>query len=159
MSAKKKSNDGRKSVFNRDAMRDYEILDKIEAGIELKGTEVKSVRAGSVSLKGAFARVINGELYLLGMNISAYEQGNIHNHEPKRDRKLLMHKREITRMRAAIEQKGHTLVPIAVYFKGKHVKVEIGIGRGKTRHDKRETITRKTADREAARAVARSTRR
>jgi SsrA-binding protein len=157
MSAKKKTD--RRSVFNRDAMRNYEILDKLEAGIELRGTEVKSIRAGSVSLKGSFARVINGQLYLLNMNISPYEQGNINNHEPTRDRKLLMHKKEILRVKAAIDQKGHSIVPISVYFKGKHVKVEIGIGRGKTQHDKRETIKRKTADRDTARAIAHSTRR
>ncbi len=158
MSAKAKSKD-RRRVLNRDALRDYEILDKLEAGIELMGTEVKSVRAGSVSLKGAFARVLNGELFLLNMNISPYEQGNIHNHEPTRERRLLVHKRELLRLKASIEQKGHSIVPISVYFKGSRVKVELGVGRGKTRHDKRETIKRKTADREAARAVARSTRR
>ncbi len=158
MSAKAKSRD-RRRVLNRDALRDYEILDKLEAGIELMGTEVKSVRAGSVSLKGAFARVLNGELFLLNMNISPYEQGNIHNHEPTRERRLLVHKRELLRLKASIEQKGHSIVPISVYFKGSRVKVELGVGRGKTRHDKRETIKRKTADREAARAVARSTRR
>lgn len=157
MSAKKKTD--RRSVLNRDAMRDYEILDKLEAGIELRGTEVKSIRAGSVSLKGSFARVINGELYLLSMNISPYEQGNIHNHEPTRDRKLLVHRKEVLRLKAAIEQKGHAIVPISVYFKGKHVKVEIGIGRGKTQYDKRETMKRKDADRETARAIASSVRR
>jgi SsrA-binding protein len=103
--------------------------------------------------------VINGELVLLNMNISPYEQGNIHNHEPARERKLLVHKREVLRLKAAIEQKGHSIVPISVYFKGSRVKVELGIGRGKSKHDKRETIKRKAADREAARAVARSTRR
>ena len=158
MSAKKKTKD-RRRVLNRDALRDYEILDKVEAGIELRGTEVKSIRAGSVSLKGSFARVINGELFLLNMNISHYEQGNINNHVPTRERRLLMHKREILRLKAAEEQKGHSLVPICVYFKGKHVKVELGIGRGKTQHDKRETVKRKEADREASRAMARSVRR
>lgn len=158
MSAKDKSNDRRK-VLNREAFRDYEILDKLEAGIELQGTEVKSVRAGSVSLKGSFARVISGELFVINMNISPYAQGNIHNHEPTRQRKLLVHRREILRMQAAVEQKGHSIVPLSVYFKGSRVKVELGIGRGKTMHDKRETIKRKDADREASRAVARSTRR
>ena len=159
MSAKKKSNKDRRRVLNRDALRDYEILDKLEAGIELRGTEVKSIRAGSVSLKGSFARVIKGELYLLNMNISPYEQGNIHNHDPIRERRLLMHKKEILRLKAAEDQKGHSIVPICLYFKGKHVKVELGIGRGKTQHDKRESIKRKTADRETSRAIANSTRR
>lgn len=158
MSAKKKSKDRRK-VLNRQAFRDYEIIDKLEAGIELQGTEVKSIRAGSVSLKGSFARVIKGELYLLNVNISPYEQGNIHNHDPIRERRLLMHKKEILRLKAAEEQKGHSLVPLSLYFKGKHVKVALGIGKGKTQHDKRETIKRKTADRETSRAIAHSVRR
>jgi SsrA-binding protein len=158
MSSKDKSKDRRK-VLNREAFRDYEILEKFEAGIELRGTEVKSVRAGSVSLKGSFARVISGELFVINMNISPYEQGNIHNHEPTRQRRLLVHKREILKLQAAVEQKGHSIVPLSVYFKGSRVKLELGVGRGKTMHDKRETIKRKAADREAARAVARSTRR
>jgi SsrA-binding protein len=120
---------------------------------------VKSIWAGSVSLKGSFARVIKGQLYLLNVNISPYEQGNIHNHDPIRERRLLMHKREILRLKAAEEQKGLSLVPLSLYFKGKHVKVALGIGKGKTQYDKRETIKKKDADREASRAIANSVRR
>jgi len=157
--AKTADKSGTRKVLNREALRDYEIIDRFEAGIELRGTEVKSIRAGSVSIKGCFARIIKGEMFLQNMNISAYEQGNIHNHDPVRERKLLLHHKEILRLKAAVEQKGHTIVPLSVYFKGKHVKVELGIGRGKRQHDKRETIKRKDADREAARAVTRSVRR
>lgn len=156
---KGKRNNAPAKVLNREALRDYEILDKIEAGIELRGTEVKSIRAANASLKGSYARIQNKELYLLNMNISPYEQGNINNHDPVRPRKLLVHRKELLRLRAAEEQKGLTLVPISVYMKGKYVKVELGTGRGRKHHDKREAVKRKTADREAARAVARSTRR
>ena len=157
--AKAAKKQGNRKVLNREALRDYEILDRLEAGIELRGTEVKSIRAGSVSLKGCFARMIRGEMFLQNMNISPYEQGNINNHDPVRERKLLLHAKEILRLKAAVEQKGYTIVPLSVYFKGKHVKVELGTGRGKRQHDKRETVKRKDADREAARAVARGMRR
>jgi SsrA-binding protein len=144
---------------NRKALHDYHVLERFEAGIELRGTEVKSLREGQVSLVGAFAQIVGNELILQGMTIQPYEFGNRFNHASDRPRRLLLHKREIVRLKAEAEQKGHSLIPLRVYFKGRHVKVELGSCRGKNVVDKRETLKRKTADREAGRAIAAARRR
>lgn len=150
------SNASRKQVAqNRRARRDYFVDETLETGIELRGTEVKSVRAGELSLTGAFAKVENGELFLHHMRISPYEQGNRFNHEPERRRRLLVHKDQVRHLAVQTDQKGHTLIPLAVYLKRGLVKVEIGICRGKQQSDKRETMRRKTADMETKRAMAR----
>jgi len=140
---------------NRRARHDYHILERIEAGIALHGTEVKSLRAGQISLTGAHARVENGEAILYGVNISPYEFGNRFNHEPDAPRRLLLHRREIRHLGAQSDQKGCALVPLSVYLKRGRVKVELGVCRGKQQQDKRETLRRRTAEREAARAMAR----
>lgn len=139
---------------NRKARHDYEILENMEAGIVLKGTEVKSLRAGNAHLKDSFAAIENGELYLFNAHISPYKQGNRFNHEPTRTRKLLVHAREIKRLIGKIQEKGLTLVPLKLYFtdKGK-VKVELGLARGKKSFDKRRTIAERDAKREMDRAV------
>ncbi len=150
------SNQGFKRIAsNRRALHDYHVLERIEAGIELRGTEVKSVRAGQVSLAGAHVRVEEGQAFLAGMNIAAYEHGSHFNHVPERTRRLLLHRREINRLAVHDEQKGHALVPLSVYLKKGRVKVEVGVCRGKRLTDKRETLKRKTAEREAERAIAR----
>ena len=143
----------RQITVNRRALRDYKVLERVEAGIELRGTEVKSIRLGHVSMVGAFARIENEEAFLFGLNISPYDHGNQFNHDPERPRRLLLHKHEILKLQAQAEQKGLALVPLAMQFRKGRVKVEIGVCRGKQEHDKRETIKRRTADREAARAV------
>ncbi|MBL7076903.1 MAG: SsrA-binding protein SmpB [Kiritimatiellae bacterium] len=143
----------RQITVNRRALRDYHVLERVEAGIELRGTEVKSIRLGHVSMIGAYARVEKGEAWLLGLNISPYDHGNQFNHDPERPRRLLLHKQEIHKLQAQAEQKGLALVPLAMNFRRGRVKVEIGVCRGKQAHDKRETIKRRTADREAARAM------
>jgi SsrA-binding protein len=139
---------------NRRARHDYHVLERFEAGIELRGTEVKSLRLGHVSLVGAFAQIDGGEIYLDGMTIEAYEFGNRFNHPKDRRRRLLLHKREILKLKAESEQKGHAIIPLRLYFKGRSVKVELGTCKGKKLHDKRETLKRQTADREAGRALA-----
>lgn len=141
--------DAVKSVAsNRKAYHDYFIEDKFEAGIELAGTEVKSIRQGHVNLKDAFAIVKDGELLVHGMHVSPYEKGNIFNKDPLRPRKLLMHRREILRLHARVKQDGYALVPLSVYFKGPRVKVELGLAKGKKLYDKRETAARRDAERE-----------
>jgi len=144
---------------NRKALRDYHVLERFEAGIALRGTEVKSARAGHVSLAGAYGRAEPDGITLHGMTIQPYEHGNRFNHEPDRPRRLLLHKREIDHLSAQVEQKGCALVPLNVYLKKGLVKVEIGLCRGKTHGDKRETMKRKTAQREAERAMAERRRR
>ena len=139
---------------NRKALRDYFVLERFEAGIELRGTEVKSIRDGTLSLAGAFARVENGQVRLHNLHIPPYEFGNRFNHDPDRPRRLLFHRKEILKFEAQTEQKGHTLVPLSVYLKRGLVKLEIGICKGKTHGDQRETLRRKTADREAERAMS-----
>lgn len=139
-------------VTNRKARHDYHIVDRVEAGIALKGTEVKSLRMGHVSLTGAFVQIIDGEAILVGMTIQPYTHGNRFNHEPERPRRLLLHQREILRLKADVEQQGHTLIPLGLFFKKRYVKVDIGICKGKKLFDKRETLKRQTSDREAARA-------
>ncbi|HEX5386233.1 MAG TPA: SsrA-binding protein SmpB [Gemmatimonadales bacterium] len=147
--------ESRQSVArNPKAAHDYHVLETWEAGVVLTGTEVKSLRNGKASIKEAYARVRNGEVWLEGMNITPYEQGNRYNHEPVRSRKLLLHRREIERMVGAVEQRGLTLVPLELYFKKGHAKVALALGRGKQLHDKREALKRRLAEREAARAMS-----
>ena len=140
---------------NRKARHDYQILETWEAGLVLVGTEVKSVRAGKVSLKGAFALVRHGELWLEGANIAAYDSGGYTNHDPKRARKLLLHRREMRRLIGYVEQRGLTLVPLDVYITRKRAKVTLALARGKKAHDRREDIKRRDAEREMARALRR----
>jgi SsrA-binding protein len=137
---------------NKKARHDYFILSKYEAGIALKGTEVKSIRQGHVNLKDSYARVMDNELWLIGVHISPYEQGNIYNHDPLRNRKLLLHSSEIERLRKSIEEKGLTIVPLSLYFNGGRVKVELGLARGKHLYDKREDKAAREAKREMDRA-------
>ena len=134
---------------NKKAYFDYFIEDKYEAGISLHGTEVKSLRMGKCSLKEAFLKVEKGEVFIYNMHISPYEKGNIFNKDPLRVRKLLMHKFEINKMAGQIIQKGYTLVPLQIYFKGSIVKMEVGLARGKKLYDKREEIAKKDIRREA----------
>ena len=133
---------------NRKAWHDYFVDEKYEAGIALFGTEVKSLRAGTVNLKDSYCSIEKGELFVVGMHISPYEKGNIFNREPLRDRKLLMHKREIMKLGGLVSQKGYTLVPLSLYFSGKNVKVEIGLCRGKKLYDKRDALAEKQTNRE-----------
>ena len=137
---------------NKKAYHDYFIDEKYETGIELYGTEVKSIRMGKCSIKEAFVRIENGQVYIYGMHISPYEKGNIFNKDPLRQRKLLMHRREIDKLLSKIKEKGFTLVPLQVYFKGSLVKVEIGLARGKKLYDKRDDIAKKDAKREMERS-------
>jgi SsrA-binding protein len=139
---------------NPKATHDYHVLETWETGIVLTGTEVKSLRSGKASIKEAYARLKNGEVFLEGMNITPYAQGNRYNHDPVRTRKLLLHRREIERMIGAVEQRGLTLVPLELYFKNGRAKVALALGKGKKQHDKRETIKRRVEEREAARAVS-----
>ncbi|GAE87434.1 SsrA-binding protein SmpB [Acetivibrio straminisolvens] len=141
---------------NRKARHDYFIEQTIEAGIVLSGTEVKSIRAGKVSLKDSYANVKNGEVFIYGMHISPYEQGNIFNKDPLRDRKLLLHRAEINKLIGYIQQKGMTLVPLEVYFKNGKVKIELGIGKGKKLYDKREDIAKRDAQREIDKRIKES---
>ncbi|MCI8318258.1 MAG: SsrA-binding protein SmpB [Lachnospiraceae bacterium] len=134
---------------NKKAYHDYFIEDKYEAGISLHGTEVKSLRMGKCSVKESFLRIENGEVFIYGMHISPYEKGNIFNKDPLRVRKLLMHKAEINKITGKIAEKGYTLVPLQVYFKGSLAKVEIGLARGKKLYDKRQDIAKKDQWREA----------
>ena len=139
---------------NKKARHDYAVLDSFEAGIELTGTEVKSCRAGGVSLVDSYAKVENGEMFLLGAHIAPYLQGNRNNHAPRRNRRLLLHKREMVRLKKNIEAKGLTLVPLAVYFNDRGmVKVQLGLCRGKNVHDKRETLKKSQDEREIRRAL------
>ncbi len=134
---------------NKKAFHDYFIDDTYEAGISLAGTEVKSIRAGKCSIKESFIKIDKGEVYVYGMHISPYEKGNIFNKDPLRVRKLLLHSSEINKLAGKIQQKGYTLVPLKVYFKGSLVKVEVGLARGKKLYDKREDIAKKDQRREA----------
>ncbi len=138
---------------NRKARHDYFIDETYEAGIELTGTEVKSLRAGKANLKDAYAQVENGELYLFNMHISAYDQGNRYNVDPMRARKLLMHKSEINRLYGKVKQQGMALVPLKVYLKRGRMKVELSLARGKKQYDKREAIAERDAHREVERSL------
>lgn len=137
---------------NRKAYHDYFVEDTFEAGIELFGTEVKSIRNGRVNLKDAYCRIQNGELLVCGMHISPYEKGNIFNREPLRERRLLMHKREIIRLFSLVGRQGYSIIPLSMYFIGKWVKVEVGLCKGKKLYDKRESDAKKTAEREMQRS-------
>ena len=138
---------------NPTAYHNYFMEDKIEAGMVLFGTEIKSIRAGKVNLKDSYANIKNGEVYISGMHISPYEHGNIFNKNPLRDRTLLLKKREINRLIGLTKQKGYTLIPISIYFKGNFVKLELGIGKGKKLYDKRQDIAKKDAERRINQAM------
>ena len=138
---------------NRKAFHDYYVEERYEAGIELAGTEVKSIRAGTLNLKDAYCAVKDGELFVHGMHISPYEKGNIFNKDPIRVRRLLMHRREIRKLHALVKQDGYTLVPLSVYFKDARVKVEIGLCKGKKNYDKRDAAAQRDAKREMERAM------
>ncbi len=138
---------------NKKAYHDYFVLEKFEAGIELYGTEVKSIRRGNINLKDAFCTVKDGELFVRGMHVSPYEKGNIFNRDPVRSRRLLMHKREIMRLYGRIRQEGLALIPLSVYFKDSNVKLELGLCKGKKLHDKREAAAERDASREMDRTI------
>lgn len=143
-----KQNGSRKIIAqNRKAFHDYFVDEKYEAGIALFGTEVKSLRAGQVNLKDSYCEVRDGELFANGVYISPYEQGNIFNREPMREKKLLMHRREIMKLHGLVARSGYTLIPLSLYFSGSHVKVELGLCRGKKLYDKRDAEAKKQADR------------
>ena len=132
---------------NKKAYHDYFVEEKYEAGIELFGTEVKSLRAGGVNLKDSYCEIDGGEMFALGVHISPYDHGNIFNKDPLRPKKLLMHKREIMKLAGLVSRDGYTLVPLSLYFKGSHVKMAIGLCRGKKLYDKRDSIAKRDADR------------
>ena len=138
---------------NPTAYHNYTIEDTLEAGIVLSGTEIKSIRIGKVNLKDTYASIKNGEAYIYGMHISPYEHGNIFNKDPLRDRKLLIHKKEIHKLLGLIKQKGYSLIPIELYFKGSFVKLKLGIGKGKKLYDKRQDIAKKDAERRINQAM------
>ena len=138
---------------NKKAYHDYFVEEKYEAGIALFGTEVKSIRAGAVNLKDSYCSFKDGELFVLGMHVSPYEKGNIFNREPLRQRKLLMHRRELNKLFGVVAQQGLTLVPLSLYFSGKNVKVELGLCRGKKLYDKRDVAAKNQADREIDRRL------
>lgn len=143
---------------NRKALRDYFVEERLETGIQLQGTEVKSIKEGHVDMQGSFASIEHNQCVLSNLNVTPYEFGNRFNHDPVRPRYLLLHKREIQKLKALVEQKGHTLIPLSIYLKKGLVKIELGICKGKKQVDKRETIKRKTAEREAERVIAHSRR-
>jgi len=140
-------------AVNRKAHYDYELLDRLEAGLALMGTEVKALREGRCNLSDGFVDIENGEAWLKEVNISHYSHGNIMNHDPKRKRKLLLHRREINRLQGKIAERGLTCVPTRMYFKKGKVKVEIALARGKKQYDKRETIKRRESERETKREL------
>jgi len=142
-------------AVNKQARRLYEILERFEAGIELRGTEVKSIRAGRASLNEAYAHLEGREVYLVGCHIAPWEYGNIHNHEPDRPRRLLLHRREIDRLVGKLGRQGLTLIPTRLYAKGPYIKLEIALARGKRDHDRREDMKARDADREIAQAMRR----
>lgn len=138
---------------NRKARHDYFVIETYEAGIELFGTEVKSLRAGGCNLKDSYCEIDGGEMFALGVHISPYEQGNIFNREPLRPKKLLLHKAEIMKLTGLVAREGYTLVPLSLYFKGSRVKMAVGLCKGKKNYDKREDIARRDADRDIERAM------
>lgn len=152
MSDKKKVS-GKIIAQNKKAWHDYFVDEKYEAGISLFGTEVKSIRAGGVNLKDSYCYIRGGELYAVGVHISPYEKGNIFNRDPLRDKKLLMHKKEILKLGGLVNQKGYTLVPLSLYFSGSNVKVEVGLCRGKKLYDKRDAEAAKETAREIDRRM------
>ena len=147
-----KSN-GKLIANNKKAYHDYFILDTYETGISLAGTEVKSLRMGKCSIKESFVRIENGEVFIYGMHISPYEHGNIFNHDPLRERKLLMHKAEINRLFGLVKQREYTLIPLSLYFKGSRVKMQLGLCKGKKLYDKREDAAKRDAAREIDRVM------
>ncbi len=153
MAAKSGKKSNSRIATNRKALHEYFVIEKFEAGIVLQGTEVKSIREGHVSLVGSYAQVEHGEVILYGVDIPPYKHGSHFNHDPERPRKLLLHRREINKLQSGVERMGQTLVPLSLYFKHGRVKVELALCKGKQLHDKRETLRRKTADRDAARAM------
>ncbi len=140
-------------VQNKKARFEYEILETMEAGIVLVGTEVKSIRQKKVSVAEAYARIRNGEAFIVGLNISVYEMGNRFNHEPTRERKLLLHRNEIKRLTGKLKEKGLTLVPLKMYLKNGKVKILLGLGKGKAKYDKRHAIQKREGEREIQRAM------
>ena len=150
---KPQKEDGKAIASNRRAFFDYEILDRYEAGLVLTGTEIKSVRAGKVDLREAYARPQNGELWLMNAHIATYDPANIYNHEPKRSRKLLMHRGEIVNLSSEVAEKRLTIVPLRIYIKNHVAKVELGLARGKRQYDKRRAIIDKEMDMAARRAM------
>ncbi len=139
-------------VTNRRAAHDYHIEERYEAGIELTGPEVKSIRAGRANLRGSYARIVNGEVWLEGMHVSPYDQASTHvAYDPERPRRLLLHRREIRRLIGKVQERGYTLIPLRLYTKGRWIKVELGLARGKKQYDKREAIKRRDLEREMAR--------
>ena len=145
--------EGRLIAQNKKARHDYTILDTIEAGIVLQGTEIKSIRNSRINLKDGFVRIRNGEAYLYNVHISPYEQGNIFNHDPLRTRKLLLHKKQIAQLIGESKNTGMTIVPLKVYIKDGYAKVLIGLAKGKREYDKRETLKRKDQERQIDRAL------
>ncbi len=148
-----KKSDSRIIADNRKARHDYFVIETYEAGIELFGTEVKSLRAGGCNLKDSYCEIDRGEMYALGVHISPYEQGNIFNRDPLRPKKLLLHKAEIMKLTGLVSREGYTLVPLSLYFKGSRVKLALGLCKGKKNYDKREDIARRDADRDIERAM------
>ena len=140
-------------VSNRRASHDYEILETFEAGIVLQGTEIKSIRDHGATLQEAYIKVLHGEIWLIGSNIAPYRFGNIHNHEEKRDRKLLMHKREINKLRVATQEKGFTIIPLALYLKKGRIKIRLAIAKGKKNIDKRANIKERDHKRQVQQAL------
>ena len=140
-------------IYNREAKFNYFILEEYECGIVLKGTELKSIRLGRANIKDSYATIRNNEIYLLNMHISAYKEGNIFNHEERRTRKLLMHKREIVKINNQVMQEGLTLIPLKVYFKKNKVKILLGLCKGKKLYDKRQDIAKKDAERRMQKAL------
>lgn len=153
--SKDKDTESRKSISNRKAFHDYEILEKFEAGIELRGTEVKAIRGGNANLRDNYAQITNGELWVHNLHISPYKHGNIMNHDPMRPRRLLLHKREINRLIGKTQEKGLTLIVLRLYWKGNYLKAEVGLGRGKKQHDKRASIAERDVKRQIERAIRR----
>lgn len=153
MADKNAKNQKKILALNRKARHDYFVDETYEAGISLSGTEVKSIRAGTVNLKDSYCRIDDGELFVIGMHVSPYEKGNIFNRDPLRDRKLLMHKREIMKLLGLITRDSYTLVPLSLYLSGSNVKIELGLCRGKKLYDKRESDAKRAAGREIERAM------
>lgn len=148
-----KSKDGAVIAQNKKATHDYFVIESYETGVELCGTEVKSLRQGRVNLKDAWCTIEDGELWVKGMHISPYEQGNIFNRDPMRVRRLLMHKREIMRLFGTVRQEGYSLIPLSLYFKGSRVKLKLGLCKGKKLYDKRNDMAEKSARRDIERAI------
>jgi SsrA-binding protein len=140
------------TISNRKARHDYFIIEVLEAGIVLTGTEVKSLRKGNANLQDSYAELRSGEVWLEGMHISPYEQGNINNHDPRRKRKLLLQRKQIRKLIGGMKEKGLTLIPLSIYFKGPYAKVELALARGKKSYDKRDAIAKRDAERDIARA-------